>query len=98
MNLNKGNTYNLYATIDNLDNIEKIVFAFNNIKKIYLADGTGDVEKVGDKLLIKLSQEETLGFDFLVEYQVAVKYKNDEVVRSYVKSTNALRTIIEEAI
>ena len=100
MRFKQGNTYTLNATIKNVDiqDINKVVFKFNEIEKTYKEDGTGDVELDGDKFVISLSQEETLQLCETVYYEVAVKFTNEEVKRSKVECTDSLETIINKEI
>ena len=102
MDFKKGNTYELTAKIKNVDieDINKIVFQFNDIKKIYTSDGfSSDViyNESGD-FIIYLTQEETLQFEQIVKYEVAIKFNDGKVRRSQVYSTSALATIIKESI
>ena len=98
MILKKGNTYQLKGKIKGLDisEISKIVFQFNNVEKVY-GEG-GEVTYQDEIFTIPLSQEETLSLENEVEYEVAVKFNDNQVKRSVVKKTSALYTIIEEAI
>lgn len=100
MLLKRGNTYKLNATINNVDieDIEKIVFKFNNIEKTYNSTGTSDVELEDNKFIISITQEETLQLEGSVSYEIAVKFISGEVKRSKVKHTQSLDTIIERAI
>lgn len=100
MNFKKGNTYNLSATIKGVDiqEIDKIVFQFNEIKKTYLSDAESDITYNEGVFIVPLSQEDTLKLKKDVSYEVAVKFKSGEVKRSEVKQTDSLITIIEEAI
>ena len=100
MEFKQGNTYELPAVIDNVDinDITKVVFQFDNIKKTYLSDGTGDVEYSDGKFIISLTQQETLQLDGKVAYEVAIKFNDGKVRRSKVKHTTSLLTIIKEAI
>lgn len=102
MDFKQGNTYKLYGKIEdvNIDIISKVVFKFNDIKKTYLADGTGDVTYSDGIFTVYLSQEDTLSLKSSpkVKYEVAVKFTDNQVKRSQVYYTNSLETIIEEEI
>ena len=97
MDFKKGNTYSLKVTTD-LTDINKIIFVFNDIKKTYKSDGTGDVKEEEGILIIPLTQEETLSLQKMVEIEVEVKFNDGEVSRSNIVETNALRTLLNEAI
>lgn len=102
MDFKKGNTYKLKANIIGIDinDINKIVFQFNDIQKTYIPDGESEgVEYDGENnFIIHLSQEETLKLAEIVKYEVAIKFNDGEVKRSVVYSTSSLATIIKEAI
>ena len=102
MNFKQGNTYKLQGKIENvhIEDIEKVVFKFNDIVKTYLSDGTGDVYYDSDIFTINLNQNETLALknQSNVKYEVAVKFVDGQVKRSQVYYTNSQETIIEEAI
>lgn len=101
MELKRGNTYKLNATINNVDveDIAQIVFKFNDVEKIYKSDGTGDVELTEENVfIISLSQNDTLQLDGSVSYEIAVKFTNGEVKRSKIQNTPSINTIIERAI
>lgn len=102
MDFKQGNTYKLLGHIENvnIDDIDKVVFKFNDIVKTYQSDGTGDVQYSDDIFTINLSQQETLSLnnESQVKYEVAVKFKDAQVKRSQVYYTNSLETIIQEAI
>lgn len=98
----KGNTYELKAQIKNVDveEITKIVFKFNDIKKTYIANGESEgVIYQGENIfIISLSQAETLSLSDEVEYEVAVKFNDNSVKKSLVYKTSNLKTIIQEVI
>lgn len=98
----KGNTYELKAQINNVDieEITKIVFKFNNIKKTYIADeeSEGVIYQGENIFIISLSQQETLSLSDEVEYEVAVKFNDNSVKKSLVYKTSNLKTIIQEVI
>ena len=98
----KGNTYELKAQINNVDieDIAKIVFKFNNIKKTYISGETSEdvVYQEDGTFIIYLSQQETLSLSNEVEYEVAIKFNDDSVKRSLVYKTSNLETIIQEVI
>ena len=98
----KGNTYELHATIKNINiqNITKIVFKFNNIEKTYISGETNtEVAYQEDgTFIVYLSQQETLSLSNTVEYEVAIKFNNNTVKRSPIYTTSSLKTIIQEII
>lgn len=95
----QGNTYQLKATIDtDLATIDKIVFQFNDIQKVYLTDGTGDVQLESGVFIVPLTQEDTLALGDMVNCEVAVKFEDESVKRSRVLENISLDTIIEEVI
>lgn len=103
MTLKKGNTYNLRVPVKlnkvNLKetDVSKIVFKFGEIKKEFPGDNVS-YDSTNAVFLINFSQEETLTFSDVVEYEVAVKLQNKQVIRSDVKRICSLKTIIEEVI
>lgn len=97
----QGNTYQLKATIDtDLSTIDKIVFQFNDVKKTYLSNGTGEVTLNEGVFIVPLTQEDTLtlGECQNVNAEVAVKFQDSSVKRSRVIENLILDTIIEEVI
>lgn len=103
MLLKQGNTYKLSCTISDIDieDIAKIVFKFNEIKKVYLPNSEqSDVTYSEGVFTVPLSQQDTLKLieNEKVEYEVAVKFTDEQVKRSRVEETRSLKTIIEEAI
>ena len=95
----QGNTYNLKATIDtDLSTIDKIVFQFNKVQKVYKSDGTGNVTLDNGIFIVPLSQEDTLNLNPEVNAEVAVKFQDGSVKRSRVMDNLALDTIIEEIV
>ena len=104
MKFKKGQTYELICNPKediNINNINKIIFAFGESKKVYTSDTTGtqDIIIENGKIKIKLSQEYTLKLsDEKVEYEMAIKYKSGKVLKSPVKISKTLRTIIKEVI
>ena len=102
MTIKQGNTYQLKGTIKGVEvsEIKKIVFKFNDLKKIYTT-GIGEESEViyeDGVFTIPLSQEETLELKGDVKYEIAVKFNDNQVKRSVVNSTGSLYTIIEEVI
>ena len=102
MDFKKGNTYELTAKINgiNIEEVAKILFQFNDIKKEYIPDSAeSDVIYDGEgNFTIYLTQEETLKFEQIVKYEVAIKFTDGKVRRSKVYSTSTLPTIIKESI
>ena len=98
----KGNTYELKVEIENIniEEISKIVFKFNDIKKTYPVSGqTEDVVYQEDgTFIIYLTQQETLSLADKVEYEVGVKFTDDTVKKSEVYSTSSIKTIIQEVL
>lgn len=103
MTFKKGNTYNLRVPIKlngiNLkdSDVTKVVFKFDEIKKEFPSDEVS-YDSANGLFLITFSQEETLKLSDEIEYEVAVKLQDEQVIRSDVKKTYSLKTIIEEAI
>lgn len=103
MNFKQGNTYNLKIPVKmngeplDIDEVSKVVFKFNDIQKEF---GTGDVSYDSEEnyFVVNFSQEDTLKLKKEVKYEVAIKFKDDSVKRSIVKTTSTLYTIIEEEI
>jgi hypothetical protein len=102
MTIKQGNTYQLKGTIKGVEvsEIQKIVFKFNDLKKIYTTEigETSDVTYEDGVFTIPLSQAETLELKGDVKYEIAVKFNDNQVKRSVVNSTGSLYTIIEEVI
>ena len=102
MTIKQGNTYQLKGTIKGVEvsEIKKIVFKFNDLKKIYTTEigEESEVTYEDGVFTIPLSQEETLELKGDVKYEIAVKFNDNQVKRSVVNSTGSLYTIIEEII
>ena len=100
MSIKRGNTYKLLCKPDNLEDIDKLVFALNDVKKVYNSDGSGDIENDEGTLIVRFTQTETLilSKDEKAKCEIAVKLKDGEVTRSAIKVSNVLDTIIEEEI
>lgn len=103
MALKQGNTYELICVTKdkiNIEEVAKVIFQFNDIEKVYTTEigETSDVTYEDGKFIIPLSQEETLNLKKSVEYEMAIKFTDDSVKRSEVKTTNSLYTIIKKVI
>lgn len=103
MALKKGNTYNLKIPVKlngeyvKDTDVSKVVFQIGEIQKEFPSEDVSyDAEN--SLFIVNLSQEDTLKFEEKVAYEVAVKFPNESVVRSEVKTTYALKTLIEEVI
>ena len=98
----QGNTYQLQVQINDIDveDIAKIVFVFNSVKKTWTAGGQNtEVEYQSDgTFVVYLTQADTLSLKGKVQYEVAIKFTDDSVKRSIVNSTSSLITMIEEVI
>ena len=103
MALKQGNTYELICVTKdkiNIEEVSKVIFQFNDIEKVYTTEigETSDVTYEDGKFIVPLSQEETLSLKKTVEYEMAIKFTDDNVKRSEVKTTNSLYTIIKKVI
>lgn len=95
----QGNTYQLKAKIDtDLSLISKIVFQFNEVRKVYQASGESDVTLDNGVFIVPLTQQDTLKMGDCVNAEVAVKFNDNSVKRSRVIENLALDTIIEEVL
>lgn len=103
MTLKKGNTYNLKVPIrfNNVPlkdtDISKAVFKFGEIQKEFPGESVS-YDTDNSLFIVDFTQEDTLKLSDKVEYEVAVKFPSNQVVRSNVKETYSLKTIIEEVI
>lgn len=99
----KGNTYclNVFVKRDaqnvNIDDIEKVVFEFNDVQKIYPSD---DVKYDNNTkcFVVNFSQKDTLMLDGNIDWEVAVRYTNGTVERTLINKTYSYETIIKEEI
>lgn len=103
MALKQGNTYELICVTKdkiNIDEVAKVIFQFNDIEKVYTTEigETSDVIYEDGKFIVPLSQKETLDLKKSVEYEMAIKFTDNSVKRSEVKTTNSLYTIIKKVI
>lgn len=101
MKIKQGNTYMINAKIKDIDmsDVKKIVIKFNEIEKTYEPTIEGDITIDEEGIItIYLSQEDTLQLQSNVEYEIAVKFNDDHVERSDVKTMPSLRTIIKKVI
>lgn len=103
MTLKKGNTYSLKVPIKfnnvllNDTDVSKVVFKFGEIQKEFPGESVSyDIDN--SLFIVNFTQEDTLKLSDKVEYEVAVKFPSNQVVRSNVKETYSLKTIIEEVI
>lgn len=103
MTLKKGNTYNLKVPIKfnnvllNDTDVSKVVFKFGEIQKEFPSESVS-YDTDNSLFIVNFTQEDTLKLSDKVEYEVAVKFPSNQVVRSNVKETYSLKTIIEEVI
>ena len=69
-----------------INEIEKIVFQFENVKKTYLTDGTSTDNIIYEDgvFRIYLTQDETGSFEDNIAYQTAVKFNNGDIRRTKV--------------
>lgn len=101
MKIKQGNTYMINARIKDIEmsDVVKMVIKFNEIEKTYESGVEGDITIDAEGIItIYLSQEDTLQLQNNVEYEIAVKFNDNHVERSDVKSIPSLRTIIKKVI
>lgn len=101
MALKKGNTYYLEMPVKingeplQIENVEKVVFQIGEIRKEYPNE---DVKYERELFVVYLSQEDTLKLNKDIEYEVAIKFLDGQVIRSEPKTTYSIKTIINEVI
>ena len=101
MKIKQGNTYMLNAQIKDIDmsEVQKIVVKFDEIEKTYEAGVEGDITIDEEGIItIYLSQEDTLQLESDVRYEIAVKFNDGQVERSYIKKIGSLSTLIKKVI
>lgn len=101
MAFKKGNTYYLEMPVKingetlQIENVEKVVFQIGEIRKEYPGE---DVKYERELFVVYLSQEDTLKLNKDIEYEVAIKFSDGQVIRSEPKTTYSIKTIINEEI
>lgn len=102
MQIKRGSTYTLLVHLTresqeiDINEVEKVVFKFNDIEKVY---PSADVSHEENNFVISLSQEETLGLkNRKVLWEAGIRYKDGEVKKTLVNEMPTIDTIIEKVI